>query len=155
MADVIKSIRRQSLNAPEGIMSVDDETQHTWRPVYIGKIRGDGQFDLVWSSEKPIRPIPYPSSRPQAEWDSFLENLNRTWGGWANPGPKMLARAGQRTGLGPVPTASTIGSIRTSAEVPAQTSRICTRRISTPLSSNSSGTNGHELAIGIRSDCPD
>ena len=48
----------------------------------------DGQFDLVWSSEKPIRPIPYPSSRPQAEWDAFLENLNQTWGGWANPIPR-------------------------------------------------------------------
>ena len=40
VADVVKSIRRQSLNVPEGIMSVDDETQHTWRPVYIGRIRG-------------------------------------------------------------------------------------------------------------------
>ena len=67
-------------------MTVDEETQHTWRPVYVGRIRSDGQFDLVWSSEKPIRPIPYPRSRSQAEWDSFLENLHRTWGGWANPG---------------------------------------------------------------------
>jgi urea transport system substrate-binding protein len=86
VADVIKAIRRQSLNAPEGIVSVDDETQHTWRPVSIGKIRGDGQFDLVWSSDKPIRPIPYPPSRTHAEWESFLEGLYRSWGGWANPG---------------------------------------------------------------------
>ena len=52
---------------------MDDETQHTWRPVYVGRIRADGQFDLVWSSEKPVRPIPYPSSRSHAEWDAFLE----------------------------------------------------------------------------------
>ena len=63
--DVIRAMRRQSLNAPEGIVTVDEETQHTWRPVYVGRIRGDGQFDLVWSSEKPIRPIPYPRSRSQ------------------------------------------------------------------------------------------
>ena len=93
VAELVKSIRRQSLNVPEGIMSVDDETQHTWRPVYIGRIRGDGQFDLVWSSEKPIRPIPYPSSRPQAEWDRFCEDLNRTWGGWANPVPGAPKRS--------------------------------------------------------------
>ena len=61
--DVIRAMRRQSLNAPEGIVTVDEETQHTWRPVYVGRIRSDGQFDLVWSSEKPIRPIPYPRSR--------------------------------------------------------------------------------------------
>jgi urea transport system substrate-binding protein len=86
VADVIKAMRRQSLNAPEGIVSVDDETQHTWRPVYVGRIRSDGQFDLVWSSEKPVRPIPYPRSRSREEWNSFLDNLYRTWGGWANPG---------------------------------------------------------------------
>jgi urea transport system substrate-binding protein len=86
VTDVIRVMRRQSLNAPEGIVTVDEETQHTWRPVYVGRIRSDGQFDLVWSSEKPIRPIPYPRSRSRAEWDSFLENLNRSWGGWANPG---------------------------------------------------------------------
>ena len=55
-------------------------------PCIVGQIRADGQFDLVWSSEKPVRPIPYPSSRSHAEWDSFLDGLYRTWGGWANPG---------------------------------------------------------------------
>ena len=75
VADVIKAIGRQSLNAPEGIVSVDEETQHTWRPVSIGQIRGDGQFDLVWTSDKPIRPIPYPPSRTQSEWESFLESV--------------------------------------------------------------------------------
>ena len=86
--EVMRAMRRQSLNAPEGIVTVDEETQHTWRPVYVGRIRSDGQFDLVWSSEKPIRPIPYPRSRSRADWDSFLENLNKAWGGWANPGTR-------------------------------------------------------------------
>ena len=93
--DVIRAMRRQSLNAPEGIVTVDEETQHTWRPVYVGRIRSDGQFDLVWSSEKPIRPIPYPRSRSHAEWDSFLENLYRSWGGWANPGTGHEAPGGR------------------------------------------------------------
>jgi urea transport system substrate-binding protein len=90
--NVLKAIRRQSLNAPEGIVSVDDETQHTWRPVYIGQIRADGQFNLVWSSEKPVRPIPYPNSRSHAEWDAFLDGLYQRWGGWANPGTRGSPR---------------------------------------------------------------
>jgi urea transport system substrate-binding protein len=85
--EVLKAVRRQSLNAPEGIVSVDDETQHTWRPVSVGRIRGDGQFDVVWSLQQPVRPIPYPSSRTRAEWQSLLDSLYRAWGGWANPGP--------------------------------------------------------------------
>jgi urea transport system substrate-binding protein len=86
VASVLKTIRHQSLNAPEGIVSVDDETQHTWRPVHIGQIRSDGQFNVVWSSEKAVRPVPYPRSRTQSEWVSFLDHLYQTWGGWANPG---------------------------------------------------------------------
>jgi urea transport system substrate-binding protein len=90
--EVLKAIRRQSLNAPEGIVSVDSDTQHTWRPVYIGQIRADGQFDLVWSSEKSVRPIPYPSSRSHADWDAFLDELYQRWGGWANPGSRGPSR---------------------------------------------------------------
>jgi urea transport system substrate-binding protein len=89
VVEVLRAIRRQSLNAPEGIVSVDDETQHTWRPVYVGRVRADGQFDLVWSSGESVRPIPYPPSRTRPEWDLFLDSLYRSWGGWANPGSTM------------------------------------------------------------------
>ena len=36
---VRKTLLRQSLDAPEGIVSIDDETQHTWRPFYVGRAR--------------------------------------------------------------------------------------------------------------------
>ncbi|WP_422929862.1 urea ABC transporter substrate-binding protein [Singulisphaera sp. PoT] len=87
--DDIKTVRRfilrQSLNAPEGVVSVDPETQHTWRPVYIARIGSDGQFEIVWTSEKPVRPIPYPISRSKSEWEQFLNDMHKEWGGWANP----------------------------------------------------------------------
>jgi urea transport system substrate-binding protein len=86
LATVRRLIAHQSLNAPGGIISIDRETQHTWRPVYIGQIRGDGQFNITWTSDKPVRPIPYPSSRTREEWDTFLAELFQRWGGnWANP----------------------------------------------------------------------
>jgi urea transport system substrate-binding protein len=66
---------------------VDAETQHLWKPVHIGQVREDGQFDLVWTSKTPLRPVPFPSSRPVAEWEQMLVDLQRGWGGaWANPG---------------------------------------------------------------------
>jgi urea transport system substrate-binding protein len=87
VADVLRTIGRQSLNAPEGIISVDEDTLHTWRPVYVGRIRRDGQFDVVWTSEKPVRPVPYPPSRSRSEWQAFLDGLYQSWrGNWANPG---------------------------------------------------------------------
>jgi urea transport system substrate-binding protein len=84
--NVRDAMRGQSLDAPEGVVSIDPETQHTWRSFSVGKIRSDGQLDVVWTSQKPIRPVPYPISRSKAEWDSFLSGLYTQWGGkWANP----------------------------------------------------------------------
>ena len=70
----------------QGVVYVDPETQHTWKMVRIGRIRSDGQFDIVWESGKPVRPAPYPPYRSRAEWDAFLQLLYGRWGGWANPG---------------------------------------------------------------------
>lgn len=84
---VRQALRHQSLAAPEGVIAVDPETQHTWRPVFIGRIRPDGQFDLVWSSQITVRPVPFPLSRSRSEWERFVTDLYRAWGGrWTNPG---------------------------------------------------------------------
>jgi urea transport system substrate-binding protein len=84
---VRKAVLDQSFNAPEGIVHVDSETQHLWKTVRIGKIRPDGQFDIVWTSDSPIRPTPYPPYRTKMEWEKFLQDLYQGWGqSWANPG---------------------------------------------------------------------
>jgi urea transport system substrate-binding protein len=83
---VRREIRGQSLLAPGGLVYVDGENQHTWKAVRLGRIRRDGQFDIVWDSRKPVRPIPYPVFRDREEWDRFLDDLHRGWGGrWENP----------------------------------------------------------------------
>ncbi|MCI0526230.1 MAG: transporter substrate-binding protein, partial [Nitrospira sp.] len=84
---VRQAIKNQSFNAPEGIVYIDAENQHTWKTVRIGKIRTDGQFAIVWTSDKPVRPVPYPIFRLRSEWQTFLQDLYRGWGGkWVNPG---------------------------------------------------------------------
>lgn len=84
--EVRDSIRKQSRDGPEGVISIDPQNNHTWRPVFIGRARSDGQFEIVWSSQKTIRPAPYPITRTQDEWDKFLGGLYRQWqNSWANP----------------------------------------------------------------------
>jgi urea transport system substrate-binding protein len=79
-------LRHQSLDAPEGVIAIDPETQHTWRPVFIGRIRSDGQVDIVWSSHTAVRPVPFPLSRSRLEWEEFVNDLYRRWGGrWVAP----------------------------------------------------------------------
>ncbi len=84
---VRKVLAQQSFDAPEGLVYIEADNQHTWKSVYIGKIRGDGQFDVVWNSGKPIRPVPYPEYRTKEEWNKFLDDLYNGWNkSWANPG---------------------------------------------------------------------
>ncbi len=84
---VSQSIKGQCLDAPEGTVCVDSRNNHTWKVVRIGQVNKDGQFDIIWSSEKPIHPEPYPAYRLKTEWDQFLEDLNIAWDGkWSNPG---------------------------------------------------------------------
>ncbi len=84
---VIKALKKQSLQAPEGLVYIDKDNNHTWKAVRVGMIRQDGQFDIVWDSGRPVQPEPYPASRSKSEWDDFLQNLYKMWDGkWANSG---------------------------------------------------------------------
>lgn len=90
VATVRRLIGHQSYNAPEGIVTIDAETHHAWRPVHIGKIRPDGQFDIEWSSAKPVRPLPFPESRTRHQWETFVDTLFQGWGRrWANPATRQ------------------------------------------------------------------
>jgi len=87
VGEVLKAVRDQTFRAPEGIVCIDAENHHTWKTVRIGRVASNGQFDIVWTSEKPIRPVPYPVYKSRAEWEQFLQSLHAGWGGrWANPG---------------------------------------------------------------------
>jgi urea transport system substrate-binding protein len=94
---VRRALGDQSYPAPQGVVYVDPETQHTWKMVRIGQIRPDGQFDIVWDSGKPVRPAPYPPYRSRAEWETFLQALHEGWRGWANPAlePSRASRSGE------------------------------------------------------------
>jgi urea transport system substrate-binding protein len=86
VAAIRKAVKNQSFEAPEGNVRIDPETQHTWKIVRIGKIMSNGLFDVIYSSERPIQPIPFPATRSPAAWELFLQDLHVRWGGqWAHP----------------------------------------------------------------------
>jgi urea transport system substrate-binding protein len=52
----------------------------------MGRITPQGQFDIVWSSETPIRPEPFPATRTRVDWADFLAGLYHGWGNrWEAP----------------------------------------------------------------------
>ncbi|HLC76148.1 MAG TPA: transporter substrate-binding protein [Candidatus Peribacterales bacterium] len=87
-SDDVTAIREAALGltfmAPEGPIRIDADTRHTHRIARIGQLQSDGQFKVIWSSETPIKPDPYPQYKSRKEWDTFLKTLYKKWGGhWA------------------------------------------------------------------------
>jgi urea transport system substrate-binding protein len=85
--EVLEALRDdQSVQTPAGLMFLDPTMQYAWRPVRIGRIRRDGQFDVVWSSHGPVRPQAYPLTRTVDQWERFLAHWQAVWGGeWKRP----------------------------------------------------------------------
>jgi hypothetical protein len=81
------AIRGQQFDAPQGPIRIDPDTLHTIQNARVGKVNPAGQLDEVYRSPQPILPEPFPSSRTQAEWTRFADELHKRWGGrWSNPG---------------------------------------------------------------------
>lgn len=72
---VNRAMLLQSTAAPSGVAAIDRTTRHLWKQVRIGKARPDGQFDLVWSSEEAVRPMPFPGYRSSSEWQEKIKSL--------------------------------------------------------------------------------
>jgi urea transport system substrate-binding protein len=95
---VLKHFDRQSLDAPEGVVTIDPESRIAWRPFHVGKARVDGQFDVVWSIVKPIHPETYIATRSRMQWETLLVELKARWKGrWSSteaihPDPTPAAR---------------------------------------------------------------
>lgn len=80
------ALPNQSYSAPEGLVYVDAENNHVWRTGRIGKIDSNGEYDVIWDSQRPLRPVPYPIYRTKADWEKFLNDLFVGWRRqWANP----------------------------------------------------------------------
>lgn len=52
------------LDAPEGPIQIDPDNNHVWLTPRIGRVRPDGEFDIVWEGKSPIKPDPYLSVSP-------------------------------------------------------------------------------------------
>ncbi|NAS23087.1 urea ABC transporter substrate-binding protein [Herbidospora sp. NEAU-GS84] len=55
-----------ALERPEGLVTIDGETQHMYKTARIGIIQPDGLIKEVWNSGEPIKPDPYLKSYPWA-----------------------------------------------------------------------------------------
>src|SRR5262249_3876156 len=62
----------QAFDAPEGLVRIDPETQHTSKRFRVGRITSENRFEVVYTPDPLIAPVPYPGSRRRGDWDAFL-----------------------------------------------------------------------------------
>jgi len=57
---VIGAVGGQAIAAPCGFtVKMDEKNHHLHRPVFIGEVRADGQFNIVWKTPGPVRAAPW------------------------------------------------------------------------------------------------
>jgi len=90
-SDDVRAIRKaladQRYDAPGGPVEIEPTLLNTYKYARVGKIKSDGQFEIVYTSPAPLEPEPYPKSRTPQQWNAFLDQLYAGWGdNWENPG---------------------------------------------------------------------
>jgi urea transport system substrate-binding protein len=57
---VIPAVGGQTFAAPDGFtVEMDPKNHHLHKPVFIGEVKADGQFNVVWKSPGPIKAQPW------------------------------------------------------------------------------------------------
>ncbi|MDZ7592038.1 MAG: urea ABC transporter substrate-binding protein [Rubrivivax sp.] len=63
---VIAAMAGQTFKAPSGIMSkMDEKNHHLHKSVFIGEIKADGQFNVVWKTPGPVVADPWSDFIPE------------------------------------------------------------------------------------------
>ena len=74
---VRQAIGGQTVNSPSGFkITMDAKNHHLHKPVVIGEIQADGQFEVVWKTDGPIR--------AQA-WSPFIPESSKKVADWTYP----------------------------------------------------------------------
>src|SRR5881275_3206155 len=63
---VIAAMGGQSFKAPDGFtVKMDEKNHHLHKPVFIGEVKADGQFNVVWKTKGPIKAQPWSPFIPE------------------------------------------------------------------------------------------
>ena len=83
------ALKGMTYAAPGATVRIHPDNQHTSKVFRLGKVNDQGRIQIVFSTEQPVDPEPYPDSRTREQWAAFLNGLYEGWGNaWENPGPR-------------------------------------------------------------------
>jgi len=53
---LINAFKNLEIDSPQGLIRVDETNHHTWLHSYIGKVKTDGSFEIVYQSKDLVKP---------------------------------------------------------------------------------------------------
>ncbi len=63
---VVAAMAGQTFKAPDGYtIKMDEKNHHLWKPVFIGEVQPNGQFNVVWKTPGPVRANPWSPYIPE------------------------------------------------------------------------------------------
>ncbi len=66
---VIAAMAGQTFKAPDGFtVMMDKQNHHLHKPVFVAEVRADGQFNVVWKTEGPVKAMP---------WSPYIEGNDK------------------------------------------------------------------------------
>jgi urea transport system substrate-binding protein len=66
---VIAAMAGQTFKAPSGFTAkMDEKNHHLHKPVFIGEVKADGQFNVVWKTPGPVKAKP---------WSPYIEGNDK------------------------------------------------------------------------------
>jgi urea transport system substrate-binding protein len=75
-----EALLRQEVLAPEGRVRFDPWTGHAVRHARLARYEGQDRPRVVWGSDEPVAPVPFPATRPAVQWQAELDRLYEGWG---------------------------------------------------------------------------
>ena len=79
-AIIKRNIQKQSIRGIGGVLYISPKNNHTRRNVCIAKVDKNGLFNIVWNSESPQRPKPFPEYIDRDEISKYDKALYQKWG---------------------------------------------------------------------------
>ena len=64
--------------APQGLVRIDPDNNHSYLTPSLGRSRGDGDFKIVWTADAAVKPDPY---LVRFDIRQFFDDLNRNESG--------------------------------------------------------------------------
>jgi branched-chain amino acid transport system substrate-binding protein len=67
---LVQTLRGMEFGAPQGVVKIDADNHHAYLTPRIGRVRSDGQFDILHQAKRPVKPDPYLVEHSLDDWSA-------------------------------------------------------------------------------------